>query len=124
MLLFRWHNENTLIYDNSYKTLTGAEALRIRFDKIHEFIRVYDETRYLTLFGSEKYDVIYNRIWYLVAVKSDITNVFSHYHITMKVNSDDSLPIEKTLTLQNVIILISSVLNKDQNYYYDNILLK
>ena len=42
----------------------------------------------------------------------------------MKVNSDDSLPIEKTLTLQNVIILISSVFNKDQNYYYDNILLK
>ena len=42
----------------------------------------------------------------------------------MKANSDDSLPIEKTLTLQNVIILISSVLNKDQNYYYDNILLK
>ena len=27
--------------------------LRIRFDKIDGFIRVYDETRYLVLFGTE-----------------------------------------------------------------------
>ena len=32
----------------------GPEPLRIRFDKIDRFIRVYDERRYLVLFGSEK----------------------------------------------------------------------
>ena len=35
----------------------------------------------------------------------------------IKVGSNDSLPTEKTLTLHNVIILIKSVLNKDQNHY-------
>ena len=43
-----------------------AKPLCIRFDKIDGFIRVYDRTRYLVLFGSEKYDSIYNRIRYLI----------------------------------------------------------
>ena len=46
-------HENILIYNISYKTLIDSKLLRIRFDKIDGFIRIYDETRYLTLFGSE-----------------------------------------------------------------------
>ena len=55
-------HENILICDISYKTLIGPKPLRIRFDKIDGFIRIFDGTRYLVLFGSEKYDGIYNRI--------------------------------------------------------------
>ena len=43
-----------MIYDISYKTLIDPKPLSIRFDKIDGFIRIYDGTRYLTLFGSEK----------------------------------------------------------------------
>ena len=42
------------------------------------FIRAYDKTRYLVLFGSEKYDSINNRIRYLVSVKSRIRYIVSH----------------------------------------------
>ena len=59
-------HENILIYDISYKTLIGSKLLRIKFDKIDEFIRISDGTRYLRLFSSENYDAIYNRIRYLV----------------------------------------------------------
>ena len=45
-----------MVYDNSYKTLIGAKQLRISFDKVGEFLRVYDGTRYIVLFGPEKYD--------------------------------------------------------------------
>ena len=55
-------HENILIYDISYKTLIDSKPLRIRFNKIDGFIRIYDRTRYLKLFSSEKYDAIYNRI--------------------------------------------------------------
>ena len=58
--------ENILICNISYKTLIGADSLRIRFDKVDGFIRAYDGTRYLVLFGSEKYHVICNRIRYLI----------------------------------------------------------
>ena len=90
----------------------------IRFDKRDLFIRIYDGTRYLTLFGSEKYDAIYDRIRYLISLKSSITYIFSQYFAKIKVDSYDSLPIEKILTLYNVIIRIKSVLNKDKSHYY------
>ena len=60
----------------SYKNL--RKPLRIRLDKIDRFIRVYDGTRYLVLFGSEEYDSIYNRILYRISVKCGITYVISH----------------------------------------------
>ena len=104
--------------------MIGAKPLRIRFDKIDGFIRIYDGTRYLLLFGSEKYDVIDNRIRYLISLKSSIAYAFSHYYAKIKVDSYDSLPIEERLTLHDVIILIMSVLKKDQNYYYYKIFLE
>ena len=113
-----------MIYDISYKTLIGSKPLRIRFDKIDGFIRIYDGTRYLTVFGSEKYDAIYDRIWYLVNLKSGIAYNFYHYFANFKVYSYDSLPIEKTLTLHNVIILSKSVLNKDKSHCYYKVFLE
>ena len=59
----------TLIYNISYKTLIGSKPLRIRFHKIDGFIKVYDGTTYLTLYGSQKIDTIYDRIRYLISLK-------------------------------------------------------
>ena len=108
----------------SDKSLIDSKPLRIRFDKIDGFIRIYDGTRYLTLFGSEKYDAIYNRIRYLISLKIDITYIFSHYFSKSKYDSYDSLPIERRLTLHNVITNIKSVLNKDKNHYYYKIFIE
>ena len=66
-----------MIYNISYKTLICANPYRIRFDKVGGFIRVYDGTRYLVLFGLITYP-IYNRSKYLITLKSDIAHVFSH----------------------------------------------
>ena len=43
---------------------------------------------------------------------------FFHDIRKIKVDSYDSLPTEKILTLDNVIMLIASVLDKDKNHYY------
>ena len=76
-----------MIYGISYNNLTGAKPSRIRFDKVDGFIRDYDGTRCLVLFGGEKYNFIYYRIIYLIGVKSGITYVFSHNYAKIKVNS-------------------------------------
>ena len=104
--------KNILSYNISYKSLSDYKPFRIRVDKIDVFIRVYDGTRYLVLFGSEKYDSIYDRIRYLISVKSDITSIISHNYATTNVYSYDSLRLEKTVTFLNVIILVKSVWNK------------
>ena len=69
----------------------------------------------------KKYDAIYNKIRYFIGQKIDITYVISHNYARVKTDSYDSLPLEKTLTLRNVIIFIRSVFDKDQNRYYYNI---
>ena len=82
-----------LVYNISYKSLIDSKHLSITFNKIDGFVRVYDGTRYLVLFGSEKYDPIYN-------------------YAKIKVDSLDSFPLAKNMTFHYVIILIKSVFDK------------
>ena len=61
------------------------KLLRIRFDIVDGFIRVYDGARCLVLFGAEKHNFIYNRIKYLIGIKSSITYVISYNCAKVKV---------------------------------------
>ena len=94
-----------MIYDILKKTLIGSKTLRIRFDEKDSFIKIYDGTRHLRLLDSKKYDAIYSSIRYHISLKSSITYPFCHRYLKIKVDSYDSLPIEKRFTLQYVIIL-------------------
>ena len=113
VLLHKKSYENILAYGISHKSLIGARPLRIRFNKVDGFIRVYDGTTYLALFGPEKHDAIYNRIKYFISQKSVITYVFSHNYARIKIDSYNSLPLEKRLILHNDIILIKSFFDKN-----------
>ena len=77
--------------------MIGSKPSRIRFDNIDGFTRIYDGIRYLTLFGSEKHDAIYDKIRYLISLKSGFTHIFSHYFTKIKIDSYDSLLIEKNI---------------------------
>ena len=69
-------HENILFYDISYKTLIDSKPMQIRFFKIDGIIGIYDGTRYLTMFGSEEYETIYNRVRYHVYIKKVVSRIF------------------------------------------------
>ena len=48
-----------LVYDISYKTFMGKNPLRIRFDKMDGFIKIYGGIRYLVLL---EYTEIFDKI--------------------------------------------------------------
>ena len=79
--------ENILVYNISYKSSIGAKPLHISFNKVDRFIRVFDGTRYLILFGPEIYDAIINSIRYLIGVKSSITYVIAYVVLPMELMS-------------------------------------
>ena len=81
------HSNNILVYNISYKSSIGAKPLHISFNKVDRFIRVFDGTRYLILFGPEIYDAIINSIRYLIGVKSSITYVIAYVVLPMKLMS-------------------------------------
>ena len=114
--------ENISVYDISYKTSTGPKALRIRFDEIDGFIRVRGgEFRYLVLFDHGLFDKICDKIKHLISEKIGIIYSISHNFGKIRIDSYNSLPIEKILTFHNVIILIKSVVNKNKNNHYYNV---
>ena len=61
------------------KLLIDPTPLQIIFFKTDGFIRIYDGTRCLTLFCSEKFDAVYDRITYFMSQKSGITYIFSTF---------------------------------------------
>ena len=60
------------------------------------------------------YDVIYNRIRYLVSEKTGLADNFNDNYARIRIGSFNSLPRDKTLTFHNVIMLIKSVVNKNE----------
>ena len=85
--------KNILVYGISYKTLIGGKPLCVRLDELNGFIRVYDGTRYLVLFGPEKCAIYESQ-------KSGVTYVFSHNNARIKIELYDSSLLVKTLILQ------------------------
>ena len=71
--IYKENNENTLIYDISYKTSTGAKPLLIMFNKIYGFIKMHNEIRYIVLLDYSNCDKICDKIKYLISEKK------SHY---------------------------------------------
>ena len=53
--------------------------------------------------------MIYNRVRYLIVVKSGITYAISHNYAKIKVDSYDYLPLNMPLTFHHFIMLIKSV---------------
>ena len=116
--------KNILIHDISCKFCMGPKPLRIRFDEIDGFIKICDGIRYLLFFWYLWYGEIYDRFRYLISEKSSITNSINHNFARIRVDSYNSLPIEKILTFHNVITLIKPVVNYNENNYYYNIFLE
>ena len=77
--------------------------MRIRFNKIDGFVRVYDGSKYLALFGLEKNDAICNRIRYVIGAKKGFIYISFHNYARIKF---------KTLTFHSIIKNLAQFLIK------------
>ena len=59
--------------------------------------------------------------FYLISEKGGITDSVNHNFSRTRIDSCNSLPIEKGSIYHNVIIPITSVVNENKNHYYYNI---
>ena len=89
-----------------------AKVLCIRFDKVKVFIRVYNWTRYSTLYGPWKKKAIYNKNKYLKCQKRRVTCTIYYTCSRIKIALHDSLRLEKISTLLNIMNSLSQVLIK------------
>ena len=73
----------------------GTKPLGISFDKVDGFIKIYDGTIYLVLFGLKRYDAIDDRIRYLIIEKVVL-------HIVLIIILQESELIHVILYLYNI----------------------
>ena len=103
--------------------MIDAKALPPMFNKMDllEFMMEPDILCYLALQNMMQFKIGLD-ILYVKKVASHVFFLINYARI--KVDSNDPLPLEKSLILHYLIILIKSVLNKVQNHYYNNIFLE
>ena len=63
-------------------------------------------------YSDEKYERTFYRIKYSNMFKSNISDVYSLKYMKIEINSDDNLPLEKTLDM-HVVMLIKITFNKN-----------
>ena len=78
----------------------------------------------MVLFDYEWFDKICDRIKYLISEKGGITDIINHNFRRIRIDSYNSLSIEKKLTFLKVIVLIKSIVNENTNEYHYNALFK
>ena len=88
--------ENISVYDVPYKNSTVSKLLHINLCKIDGFIRVRGgEFIHLVLIDYELFDKICDKIKDLISEKSDINDSINHNFGEIKINSYNSLTMEK-----------------------------
>ena len=90
-------------------------------DKTDGFIKTHNGFRCLILFDYGWFNKIYDKI---ISEKSGITDSINHNFAKIRIDSYDSLHIEKIFVFHNVTVLIKLVVNRDKNNYYYNIFLE
>ena len=57
---------------------------------------------------------MFDRSKYLICQKCHVSDVYYHNYMKIKTNSDDDLPLEKSLSTQNTMIFLEPIF--DNNY--------
>ena len=84
-----------MIFDILLKTFICPKPLRIRFVKIDAFIKIYNGIEYLVLFDYWRHDKFLDNIKYFINEKSGVADSVNHNFGRIRIDSYDSLPIEK-----------------------------
>ena len=64
----------------------------------------------------KKYEEVWTKIRDLIRSKTNSSGNYDEKYMKIKLNSDDDLPLKKTLELHNMIIVVRAVFHEDTKY--------
>ena len=75
--------------------------MRISFDAVDIYIQKRGRNQYVLLFcPNKKYERMFDGINCLISQKSNISDVYYHNYMKIGIDSDDNLPLQKTLNIK------------------------
>ena len=124
--------KNILIYYIGYVTVKNLRYIKINsvnplyliIYKINGYIEKSDGNKYLKLVLTDegkdilkKYEKLWTKIGDLIRSKTNDSGNYYEKYMKIKFNSDDYLPLKKTLEIRNMIVVVRSVFHKDNKFY-------
>ena len=107
----------------SYEAIISVNSLYLIIDKINGYIEESNRNKYLAVVPPVEWnDTLkkYEELWGKFRdFNRSMINNFDNYdekYMKIKFNSDDDLPLKKTLKFRNMIIVVRSVFHKDNKY--------
>ena len=110
--------------NSDYVEINSVNPLYLIINEVDGCIKEINGSKYLTLVSTDKNKEVltkYTELWDEIKNSAEKMNNKSGEYgkdlMKIKFNSDDSFPLNKTLKLHNVTIIVRSVFEKDGKYY-------
>ena len=126
-----WY-KNILIYyiayvtikDSKYVKINIVNPLHLMFNKMNGYFQEINENKYLTLVPANEikekiktYEELWIKIRNLIRSVNKKSDDYDEQYIKIKLNSDNKLPLNQTIEIPVMVIVIRAIFMKSSKYY-------
>ena len=101
------------IKDSKYVKINSVNHLSLIFNKVNGYFEEINGNKYLTLVPTneskekiKKYNELWSKIRYLIMSVTKNSDDYDEKYIKIKFNSDDELPLNKTIEIPSMTIVV------------------
>ena len=122
--------KDILIYYISYLTIKSSKYIKINnvnlsyliFSKVSWYFEEIDKSKYLTLVPTnkskeKKYKELWSKVKVIVIWITKKSDDYDKKYVKVKSNSDDELPLNKTIEFPSMIIVVRAVFHENKKYF-------
>ena len=124
--------QNILIYyigyvtikDSKYIKIYNVNPLYLMFSNMNGYFEGINKSKYLTLAPTneskekiKKYEELWSKIRDLSRSVTNNSGDYDEKYMKIKSNSDDELPLNKTIEISQMIIVVRAVFHENNKYY-------
>ena len=112
------------IKDLKYVKINSVNPLYLIINKVNGYFEEINGNKYLTLVPTnenkekiKKYEELWSKIRDLIRSITKNSDDYNEKYMKIKINSDDVLPLNKTINVHCMIIVVRAVFHENNKYY-------
>ena len=112
------------IKESKYVKINSVNPLYLIINKVNGYFEEINKSKYLTLVPTnetkekiKKYEELWSKIRDLIRSITKNSDDYDEKYMKIKFNSNDELPLNKTIELPNMTIVVRAIFLEDNKYY-------
>ena len=111
------------IKDSEYVKINSVNPLYLIFNKVNGYFEEINKSKSLTLVSTnqsenlKKYEELWSKIRDLIKSLTKNSNDYDGKCMRIKFNSDDELPLNKTIEIPSMTIVFGAIFHENNKYY-------